>query len=262
MKWINSFLFRLSGYFSRNYSIIQKEALVAGTFEFTTSNETAAQKQLARQLFYQKRLKPYPVVSIDERLRCYGWIALFETIKNIDGEIVEAGVGYGNSLINLAIANTHYNANKKLYAFDSFEGFPSPHANDIGLRVQSLTKVEGWENNSPELLTNAIQNLNNQSIFKINLDSIIYCKGFFHETMPNLLPEKIALLHIDNDLYEGALHVLATTFEKLQKNAIVIFDEYDDPKWPGVKKAVETFSKLHPITLQYFSVVQRYGFIK
>ncbi len=262
MNLINSFLFRLTGFFSRNYTIKQKEALVAGTFEFTTQNESATQQQHARQLFYDNRLKEYPVVAADDRLRCYGWFTLFETIMNLDGEIVEAGVGYGNTLITLATANAQFKANKKLYAFDSFEGFPMPHENDMGERVQSLAPIKGWQKNSPELITNAIEYSNAQSQLQINPDSIVYCKGFFNDTMPNLLPDKIALLHVDNDLYEGALHVLTTAYERLQTNAIVIFDEYDDPKWPGVKMAVDAFSKLHPINLQYFSAVQRYGFIK
>jgi hypothetical protein len=262
MKFINSLVFRLTGFFSRNATLVQKEAIVAGTFTFVTKNEKPANKLKLWQLLYNNRLKSYPLISNDERLRFYGWITLFNAIKNIDGAIVEAGVGYGNTLITLASANAYFKAGKQLYAFDSFEGFPSPHKNDIGVRVTNLSKVEGWEDNSPELINSVIQGLNATSTLKINIEDIIYCQGFFNTTMPLLLPEKIALLHIDNDLYEGAKHVLETTYPKLQANAIVIFDEYHDPKWPGVKMAADEFAALHKIELRYFSEVQRYGFIK
>ncbi|MBK7443536.1 MAG: hypothetical protein IPI65_19105 [Bacteroidetes bacterium] len=140
MRITNSLFYRAVKFITKSYTPAQKEEFIAGVFHFATTAENAETKNHIRQLFYKNRLTAYPVLSPAERLRCYGWLALLEKVKNIEGEIVEAGVGYGQTLINLVIANTYFNAGKKIYAFDSFEGFPEPHQHDIGMRVNSLKK--------------------------------------------------------------------------------------------------------------------------
>ncbi len=262
MRITNSLFYRAVKFITKSYTPAQKEEFIAGVFHFATTAENAETKNHIRQLFYKNRLTAYPVLSPAERLRCYGWLALLEKVKNIDGEIVEAGVGYGQTLINLVIANTYFNAGKKIYAFDSFEGFPEPHQHDIGMRVNSLKKIKGWEDTTTELINEAIQFFSDDKLFVIDNQSIIYRKGFFNATMPQELPEKICLLHIDNDLYEGVLHVLESTFPVLQKGALVIFDEYHDEKWPGVKKAADEFAKTQNIHIEYFHEVLRYGFYR
>jgi hypothetical protein len=43
-----------------------------------------------------------------------------------DGDIFEFGVYKGNSLITAALILKEMNSKKKLYGFDTFEGFPLP----------------------------------------------------------------------------------------------------------------------------------------
>ncbi|MGR5907940.1 TylF/MycF/NovP-related O-methyltransferase [Bacillus paranthracis] len=78
--------------------------------------------------------------------------------------------------------------------------------------------------------------------------------GWFFETLPHELPEKISFAYLDSDFYDPILISLEAIYPKLSKGAIVIIDDYGDkeraPKcWeglPGVKKACDQFFKNVP----------------
>jgi len=262
MKRVNSIFYRLIQFVTKNYSVTQKEKFLAGMLFFISKKDNAETKNKLRLLLYDERLKPYPVVGYEERLRYYGWFEMISNMQKVEGDIVEAGTGYGNTLITFLSANAYFNSSKKIYAFDSFEGFPIPHLNDIGSKVQPNEKILGWDDASPALIEDSILFHTTKNVLKLNAASIIFRKGFFKDTMPQGLPEKISLLHVDNDLYEGVLQVLHSSFKRLQPNAVVIFDEYHDEKWPGVKKAVDEFAEIFKLNIQYFPSLLRFGFIK
>ena len=74
-------------------------------------------------------------------------------------------------------------------------------------------------------------------------------KGWFSDTLPNGLPEKICFAYLDGDLYESILVSLEHVYPKLTKGAICLIDDYNDPSvdplgWnslPGVKKACDEY---------------------
>ena len=55
---------------------------------------------------------------------------IYTLVKDIEGDIVECGVGNGNSLLNLCRLAYFENKGRKIYVFDSFEGFPEPSIED------------------------------------------------------------------------------------------------------------------------------------
>jgi hypothetical protein len=65
-------------------------------------------------------------------------------------------------------------------------------------------------------------------------------KGPFHETLASY-EGRIALLHLDCDLYESYRIALETLYRKVQPGGMVLFDEYDDERWPGARKAIDEF---------------------
>ena len=95
MKWMNSIIFRFVRFMTRNYTIKQKEGFLAGMMHFIAANETAENKNKLRLIFYDQRLRAFPVISISERIRLYGWFDLIAKLQNVEGDIVEAGTGYG-----------------------------------------------------------------------------------------------------------------------------------------------------------------------
>lgn len=74
--------------------------------------------------------------------------------------------------------------------------------------------------------------------------------GWFAEVLPKTLPRKISFAHLDGDFYSSIIDSLTYVYPKLSKGAVVVIDDYCDPKklnvnniLPGVKKACDDFLK-------------------
>jgi hypothetical protein len=68
------------------------------------------------------------------------WWKFFEMILSVQGDIVECGVGRGRSLITITSLCNYLELSgspiqrRKIFALDSFEGFPEPTENDFSIR--------------------------------------------------------------------------------------------------------------------------------
>ena len=74
-------------------------------------------------------------------------------------------------------------------------------------------------------------------------------KGWFDKTLPNY-EGRIALLHLDCDLYESYKLSLEILYDKVQPGGIIMFDEYGDVRWPGAIKAIDEFFHDKPEIVQ------------
>lgn len=75
-------------------------------------------------------------------------------------------------------------------------------------------------------------------------------EGWFADILPTQLPDKISFAHLDGDFYSSILESLIYVYPRLSKGAVVVIDDYCDPKQldannilPGVKKACDEFFK-------------------
>src|SRR3989338_1750422 len=59
---------------------------------------------------------------------------LLELVHDLDGDIVECGVGWGCSLLYWALLAREEAKGRRIWGFDSFEGFPEPGPEDQGLK--------------------------------------------------------------------------------------------------------------------------------
>jgi O-methyltransferase len=59
------------------------------------------------------------------------------------------------------------------------------------------------------------------------------------DTIPNNIPEKIAILRLDTDWYESTRHELVHLFPRLSPYGVLIIDDYGC--WQGAKKAVDEY---------------------
>lgn len=195
---------------------------------------------------------------------------LFAKITDIEGDVVECGVGEGNSFTMLAelLGNEKREPKRRLWGFDSFEGFPEPVPEDASPRNP---KKGEWS--VPQEAV--ISKLKESGILENfpNLDFML-TKGFLGETLPNFPERKIAFLHIDVDLYTGYRDALHHLFPKVSPRGVVLFDEYKDlptepeygggaiDRWPGCTKAVDEYFKDRPEKLEYYPEMRKYYLIK
>jgi hypothetical protein len=156
---------------------------------------------------------------------------LYDQIASIEGDIVECGVGYGDSLFAFSVLAAREGKGRRVWGFDSFEGFPETSIEDQSPRNPQKGQ---WGDATLEKLQNRIE--------IIKPGNIEIRKGFFEDTLP-AYSGKIALLHIDADIYQSYKTALNCLFDKVEPRGIVAFDEYGIDIWPGATKAVDEFLK-------------------
>jgi len=175
---------------------------------------------------------------------------LYKKIISLPGDVVECGVFKGASLIRFATYREilESQTSRKIWGFDAFGEFPKEVFMD-----EDAEFIKSFEENAGNGIS--ISELN-EIFSKKGISNINLIKGNIHETLPefaNNHAQKIALLHIDVDVYEATYAVLENLYVKVVRGGIIIFDDYG--MISGATKAIEDFfSKIGvEVTLQKLS---------
>ncbi len=168
---------------------------------------------------------------------------MLETVRDVDGDIVECGVSIGHGALLFSLLGEYVGVNRNYYGFDSFEGFPDPVAKDEVTPI----KGRGFWANPPEAVLRVLRD--GRLAEEVIQQRIRLVKGWFDETLPQY-EGSIAVLHLDCDLYESYKLSLETLYDKVQPGGVIMFDEYNDDRWPGATKAIDEFFAGKPETVQ------------
>jgi hypothetical protein len=190
----------------------------------------------------------YHVYNSSNALNVVYWWEFFNQVRGVEGDIVECGVGRGRSLISLASINKLTSVldgcdERRLFALDSFQGFPEPTLKDKSIRNPKKGEWSKSPNNQFSYTPQTIQKI----LKNADIDSeITYLEGFFDDTTLDFQSDAIAILHLDGDLYESVLHPLKNLWEKVVIGGIVVIDDFvldkkDDEAFPGARSAVMEF---------------------
>lgn len=163
---------------------------------------------------------------------------LYKKIIGLPGDVVELGVFKGSSLIQFGTFRElleNRNA-RKLIGFDVFDRFPndSELAGDIQF-VTEWNEETGESFLSKEDIEDILDNkgISNYELIKGNIMSTL---DDYLEHNPHL---RIALLHIDCDVYEPSKIALDKLFDRVVRGGVIIFDDYGVIE--GETKAVDEF---------------------
>lgn len=174
--------------------------------------------------------------NIEQAVNIYHLLTQTVLLK-IPGDIVELGSYDGTTSVLMQKTLDQLKSKKKIHVYDSFEGLPEKDKKD-GDTVFFAGSCETQKENLIE----------NFKRHKTKLPTIH--EGWFKDTLPKGLPKQISFAHLDGDFYSSILESLIYVYPKLSKGAIVIIDDYCDPKvhdvnniLPGVKKACDEFFK-------------------
>ena len=77
-------------------------------------------------------------------------------------------------------------------------------------------------------------------------DNILFVKGFFEDTLPNLKIGGISLLRMDGDMYGSSIVTLNSLYDKVVPGGFIIVDDYMVVS--GCKSAIDDFRKERSIT--------------
>jgi hypothetical protein len=150
---------------------------------------------------------------------------LYRKITHLPGAVVEMGVYKGASLMRFAtfrgILENSYS--RPVIGFDAFGAFPREEVASTGDR-EFIERFEttGGPGISRDGLTELID--------KKSFDNISLIEGNIFETLPVFLDAKpalkIALLHLDLDVYEPTAFVLQKIVPHMVRGGLVVFDDY------------------------------------
>ena len=180
---------------------------------------------------------------------------LFKKIQTVPGSIVEMGVAGGFGLMAFAHFCSIFEPNhyvRKLYGFDTFEGFPNIDEKD---RTSSAAHMEvgGLAYNSYDYLKRAIKAYD-KNRFLAHLPKVELIAGDATKTIPKFKKENpslvIAMLYLDVDLYSPTKCALEQLMELVPKGGIVVFDELNHGDYPGETVALKEVMALNKLGLK------------
>jgi hypothetical protein len=182
---------------------------------------------------------------------------LYKKIVNLPGEIIECGVFKGNSLIRLATfrdaLETPYS--RKIIGFDIFGKFPSTEYAPDKKYLDKFIESAGEESISKDDLENVFKNK--------NIENFELIKGDILKTVPDYKAKnphtKIALLHIDTDVYEPAKVILDYFYDLLVPGGIIMFDDYGT--FPGETKAADELMEKNGLIINKLSFYKTPSYI-
>src|SRR5262249_17935889 len=162
---------------------------------------------------------------------------IFKRVLPVKGSVVECGVFRGSGLMswaNFSAILEPTNLTRRIYGFDTFEGFPA-----VGPQDRNPTRAA----QAGELRSDCFDELTQLCrAYDLNrplghVPKIELVRGNATQTIPAFLEGHphlvVSLLFLDFDLYEPTKAALAHFMPRMPRGAVVAFAELDNPAWPG-----------------------------
>jgi len=168
-------------------------------------------------------------------------LELMDKTEKVPGNVAECGVFRGATLLPMALYVRQRGTDKNLVGFDSFAGFDDSIRIDInlgGTDTDECRKVGGFSDTSPELVLAKAR--------RLYLTNVELAPGFFSQTLPPYGHRQFSFVHLDCDMYSSYKECLEFFYPRVPPGGIILFDEYNDPPWPGCNKAVDEFLRDKP----------------
>lgn len=202
------------------------------------------------QIFYENGF--YLTSKMERMSNILSHYELYKKIVSLPGDVVELGVFRGGGLIQFATFREllENEQSRKVIGFDVFDFFPEAH-NEADQKFR-----EKW-----------IKTTNNEYLAKEELEKSLRYKeignvelirGNILSTVPEYLKQnsdvKIALLHIDTDMYEPAKMALEYLYDRVVKGGIIVSDDY---AITSETRAIDEFLKNKDLEIHKLSISQR-----
>jgi hypothetical protein len=216
---------------------------------------------------WEKKMENFPkYVRRQDLTRFIALYNIFKRIINIKGSIVECGVYQGFGIMTWAKLSAilePVNLTRRIYGFDSFEGFPLISKKDKSPLSNHIKKGELYANSFKELQD--LNAIHDKTRFLGHISKVKLIPGDAMHTIPNFIEEHphilISLLFLDFDLYEPTRVALENFLPRMPKGAVLAFDELDNPLWPGETQAMLDVLKDRIPRIERFDFDPYIGFV-
>ena len=221
------------------------------SWQFTDKNEyCSSARTLLGDNLYEKLLQKQRVVTVPHSLKNsllpesdqtndYVRLATLELLcrrlEHLDGNIAELGVYKGN----FARCLNFLMPERKLYLFDSFEGFDTAEG-----------EKEKSDSNCTDAFLEAHKNTSvSQVLQKLPYpEKAIICQGYFPESAKNI-SDSFCLVSLDVDFEDTTYEGLKYFWPKITAGGYLLLHDWNSPNLSGVRNALKRFEAEsgHPI---------------
>ena len=186
----------------------------------------------------------------DPRWSMFSSALEFANVEGVEGDIVECGVYTGVSLALLAYAQQQQApvGARRVFGFDAFEGLP-PSRDEHPLWVTGAFRTNEWEHPVLAVGERATADATRRLFDVCGLQAPDIRVGWFADTLRTPPSSAVAVLHVDCDLYEPAVEILAGVAPALQDGTMVLFDDwflFKGHQDKGEARAFGEFLAAHP----------------
>ena len=160
---------------------------------------------------------------------------LMSGVVRYSGDIIECGASRCGTSLLIAQHLKSLGVHKKVYALDSFQGFPKKEFEREKRMGLTDAPSGAFTSTNFEYIVAKLRKLGYE-------DSIAPVKGFCEDTLPSLADQsEYAFVLIDCDLQESMRYCADTLWPRLVPGGIMAFDDYDSEEFRGARLAIDAF---------------------
>jgi O-methyltransferase len=171
------------------------------------------------------------------RLDHLQWCVEDVVARDVPGDLIEAGVWKGGSVILMRAVLTVLDSNKRVYVADSFQGLPPPtHPVDDPEVFKRFADL-------------SISRRDVEAAFRrygLLDDQVRFVEGWFSEALPIVSDRAWAVIRIDADMYESTMDALTRLYPNLSPGGYLVVDDYGN--LAPCRRAVDDYRAANHIT--------------
>lgn len=215
---------------------------------------------------WETKLENFPKYVRRQNLtRFLALYEIFKLIQPVKGSIIECGVNHGFGTMSWAKFSAilePVNLMRRVYGFDTFEGFPGVSGKDRSASSQHVKEGDLAADVHDELTQ--LIDIYDSTRFIGHVNKVQLVRGDATKTIPAFVEENphllVSLLYLDFDLYEPTKVALEHFLPRMPKGAMVAFDELDNPLWPGETLAMLEVHAKRPLRIERLDFDPYIGF--
>ena len=173
----------------------------------------------------------------DQRTRFIKDFAAYSRSR-MGGNVAECGVFRGDSAKYI----NKYFYDRKLYLFDTFEGFDN---DDLSYDKKASFGFRDDFFNMNTFVDTTIDTVMHKMVYP---DQIVIKKGRFPDTATDI-DDRFCFVNLDMDLFQPMYAGLVFFYDRMVNGGCILLHDYFHPGLEGVKAAVEEYEKSHGIIL-------------